>query len=125
MIPNKKRDNRASTSYKTTKINIENDLNETLRKNENNFFKGLSIELNKSHSQKNNIKFDKNYSNIHDISSTKKEDSSTGTISKFHKVQKHLTSKICHKINDSNYMLNILNIFKKGGKKFYIQNLIN
>ena len=51
MIPNKKRDNRASTSYKTTKINIENDLNETLRKNENNFFKGLSIELNKSHSQ--------------------------------------------------------------------------
>ena len=92
MSPNKKKEIRVSTSYRTTKINIEDELNETLKKNEINSYKRVSLELNNKNPQKNNFNYDKNFSNIHDISSTKEDDSSTGTISKFPKNQKHLIS---------------------------------
>ena len=92
MSPNKKKEIRVSTSYRTTKINIEDELNETLKKNEINSYKRVSLELNNKNPQKNNFNYDKNFSNIHDISSTKEDDSSTGTISKFPKNQKQLIS---------------------------------
>ena len=109
MSPNKKKDIKVSTSYRTTKINIENELNETLKKNEINSYKLVSIELNNNHTQKLNFNIDKNFSNFHDISSTKEEDSSTGTISKFPKIQKHLTSTSFNNIKDSNQIFNKLN----------------
>ena len=109
LSPSKKKDIRVSTSYRTTKRNIENELNETLKKNEINSYKLVSIELNNSHAQKLNFKMDKNLSNIHDISSTKEEDSSTGTISKFPKIQKYLTSTSFNNLKDSNQIFNKLN----------------
>ena len=109
MSPSKKKEIRVSTSYRTTKRNIGNELAETLRKNEINPFKRVSIELSNSHQEKNNFKFDKNFSNIQDISSTKEEDSSTGTISKFPKIQKHLTSSNSNSIKDSNQLFSLSN----------------
>jgi len=109
LSPSKKKDIRVSTSYRTTKRNIENELNETLKKNEINSYKLVSRELNNSHAQKLNFKMDKNLSNIHDISSTKEEDSSTGTISKFPKIQKYLTSTSFNNLKDSNQIFNKLN----------------
>ena len=102
MSPSKKKDVRVSTSYRTTKINIEDELNETLKKNEINSYKRVSIELNNKNPQKNNFNYDKNFSNIHDISSTKEDDSSTTTISKFPKIQKQLTTNNFFK--DSNQL---------------------
>ena len=107
MSPSKKKDIRISTSYRTTKRNIENELNETLKKNDINSYKRVSIDLNNSHPQNNN--YDKNFSNIHDISSTKEEDSSTGTISKFPKIQKHLASANFSNAKNVNQIFNKLN----------------
>ena len=108
MSPSKKKEVRVSTSYRTTKRNIEDELNETLKKNEKNSYKRVSIEFNNNHPQKISINIDKNCSNIQDIS-TKEEDSSTGTISKLPKIQKHLTSTSFNSIKDSNQLFNKLN----------------
>ena len=110
MSPNKKKDiMRVSNSYRTTKRNIGNELTEELRKSEINPYKLVSLDLNNSHPQKIDYKYDKNYSNLHDISSTKSEDSSNGTISKFPKIQKHLTSSNFYNAKDSNQFFNKLN----------------
>ena len=109
MSPNRKKEIRVSTSYRTTKRNIGNELAEAIRKNEINPYKRVSIEINNSHPEKNNFKFEKNFSNFQDISSTKEEDSSTGTISKFPKIQKHLTSSNFNTIKDSNQLFSISN----------------
>ena len=106
MSPNKKKDIRASTSYRTTKRNIEDELNETLKKNEINSYKRVSIELSNSHNQKNNFNINKNNYNNQDISSAKEEDTSAGTISKFPKIQKHLTSTSFINIKDPNHYFN-------------------
>ena len=108
MSPNKKKEVRVSTSYRTTKRNIEDELNETLKKNDKNSYKRVSIEFNNSHPQKISINIDKNFSNIQDIS-TKEEDSSSGTISKLPKIQKHLTSTSFNSIKDSNQFFNKFN----------------
>ena len=108
MSPSKKKEVRVSTSYRTTKRNIEDELNETLKKNEKNSYKRVSIEFNNNHPQKISVNIDKNCSNIQDIS-TKEEDSSSGTISKLPKIQKHLTSTSFNSIKDSNQLFNKLN----------------
>ena len=108
MSPNKKKEVRMSTSYRTTKRNIEDELNETLKKNENNPYKKVSIEFNNSHPQKMSFNTDKNFSNIQDIS-TKEEDSSSGNISKLPKIQKHLTSASFNNLKESNQFFNKLN----------------
>ena len=110
MSPNKKKDiMRVSNSYRTTKRNIGNELTEELRKSEINPYKLVSLDLNNSHPNKIDYKYDKNNSNLHDISSTKSEDSSNGTISKFPKIQKHLTSSNFYNMKDSNQFFNKLN----------------
>ena len=81
MSPSKKKELRVSTSYRTTKRNIGNELNEGFRNNDINSYKRVSIELNNSQQQNIDLKGDKTFSNTHDISSTKEEDSSNGTIS--------------------------------------------
>ena len=108
MSPNKKKEVRVSTSYRTTKRNIEDELNETLKKNDKNSYKRVSLEFNNTHQQKISINIDKNFSNIQDIS-TKEEDSSSGTISKLPKIQKHLTSTSFNSIKDSNQFFNKFN----------------
>ena len=42
MSPNKKKEVRVSTSYRTTKRNIEDELNETLKRNDKNSYKRVS-----------------------------------------------------------------------------------
>ena len=106
MSPSKKKDIRVSTSYRTTKRNIEEELNETLKKNEINSYKRVSIELSNSHNQKNNFNTNKNTYNNQDISSTKEEDTSAGTISKFPNIQKHLTSTCFFNLKDPNQYFN-------------------
>ena len=104
---------RASTSYRTTKIKIGNELSETLKKSELNPYKRVSIDLHNSNPDKISINNDKNFSNIHDISTTKEEDSSQGTISKLPNIQKHLTSKSFNRFRESNQYFNktgIINI---------------
>jgi len=90
MSPSMKKELRSSTSYRTTKINIGNEINEALKKNEMNPYKRVSLELHNSHQDKTS-NFDKNFSNIQDISTTKEDDSSQGTISKLPKIHKYLT----------------------------------
>ena len=94
MSPNIKKEIRVSTSYITTKINIENDLNETLKKSDINPFKKVDLESNKNtNPQKNSNNTDKAFINSQNIS-TKEEDSSSSTFTKLPKIQKHLTSAI-------------------------------
>ena len=90
MSPSMKKELRSSTSYRTTKINIGNEINDALKKNEMNSYKRVSLELHNSHQDKTS-NFDKNFSNIQDISTTKEDDSSQGTISKLPKIHKYLT----------------------------------
>ena len=106
MSPSKKKELRVSTSYRTTKRNIGNELSEGFRNNDINSYKRVSIELNNSQQQNIDLKGDKTFSNTHDISSTKEEDSSNGTISQFPKFQKHLTSINLNNIKDSNQFFN-------------------
>ena len=93
-LPNKKKESKSSTPFKTQKKFEEKKYNLPPDKSEPNS-KRVSIEIQNSHPQKksiSNIIMDKNISNIQDIS-TKEEDSSTATIvSKLPKIQKHLTS---------------------------------
>ena len=90
MSPSMKKELRSLTSYRTTKINIGNEINDALKKNEMNSYKRVSLELHNSHQDKTS-NFDKNFSNIQDISTTKEDDSSQGTISKLPKIHKYLT----------------------------------
>ena len=93
-LPNKKKESKSSTPFKTQKKFEEKKYNLPPDKSEPNN-KRVSIEIQNSHPQKksiSNIIMDKNISNIQDIS-TKEEDSSTATIvSKLPQIQKHLTS---------------------------------
>ena len=93
-LPNKKKESKSSTPFKTQKKFEEKKYNLLPDKSEPNN-KRVSIEIQNSHPQKksiSNIIMDKNISNIQDIS-TKEEDSSTATIvSKLPQIQKHLTS---------------------------------
>ena len=93
-LPNKKKESKSSTPFKTQKKFEEKKYNLPPDKSEPNS-KRVSIEIQNSHPQKksiSNIIMDKNISNIQDIS-TKEEDSSTATIvSKLPHIQKHLTS---------------------------------
>ena len=125
MSPSKKKEIRVSTSYRTTKRNIGNELNEALRKNEINSYKRVSIELNNSHPQKADYKNDKTFSNIQDISSTKEEDSSNCTITKFPKIQKHLTSINLNNTKDSNQFYNKLNNNYANNNNLSNSNILN
>ena len=102
MSPNIKKEIRASTSYITTKINIENELNDTIKKNEINSYKKEDLESNNNNNpQKNSITIDKAFINSQNIS-TKEEDSSSTTFTKLPKIQKHLTSAILSGIKNTN-----------------------
>ena len=125
MSPSKKKEIRVSTSYRTTKRNIGNELNEAIRKNEINSYKRVSIELNNSHPQKIDYKNDKTFSNIQDISSTKEEDSSNCTISKFPKIQKHLTSISLNNVKDSNQFYNKSNNNYANNNNLSNSNILN
>jgi hypothetical protein len=68
MSPNIKKEIRASTSYITTKINIENELNDTIKKNEINSYKKVDLESNNNNNpQKNSITIDKAFINSQNI----------------------------------------------------------
>ena len=93
-LPNKKKESKSSTPFKSQKKFEEKKYNLPSEKSEPNT-KRVLIEKKNSLPQKksiSNIIMDKNMSNIQDIS-TKEEDSSTATtVSKLPKIQKHLTS---------------------------------
>ena len=125
MSPSKKKEIRVSTSYRTTKRNIGNELNEAIRKNEINSYKRVSLEFNNSHTQKIDYKNDKTFSNIQDISSTKEEDSSNCTISKFPKIQKHLTSINLNNVKDSNQFYNKSNNNYANNNNLSNSNILN
>ena len=106
MTPTLKKEFRASTSFNPTKINLGNKLDESLKNNQKNHFKRVSVELH-SNPQKINPNNDKLFSNIQNIS-TKDEDSSSSTFSKLPKIPKHLTSA-----NLSGVKNNSINFFNK------------
>ena len=103
-FPNKKKESKSSTPFKSQKKFEENKMRLPSEKSEPNS-KRVLIEIQNSLPQKkslSNIIMDKNLSNIQDIS-TKEEDSSTATtISKLPKIQKHLTSTTLIKVKDTN-----------------------
>ena len=82
---------RASTSYSSTKININKEINENLNQNEIKTFKRTSIELQNNTPKIIKINNEKASSNTQNVS-TKEEDSSSSTFTKLPKIQKHITS---------------------------------
>lgn len=89
MSPSLKKELRSSTSYSSTKINL-NELNKTLKNTEMNPFKRVSIELH-NNIQRTSINIDKALTNTQNIS-TKDEDSSSSTLTKLPKIQKHINN---------------------------------
>ena len=81
---------RVSTSYSSTKINIANELNKTLKNIDMNPFKRVSIELH-NNLQRSSINKDKAFTNIQNIS-TKDEDSSSSTLTKLPKIHNNINS---------------------------------
>ena len=88
MSQNLKKELRVSTSYNSTKINIANELNKTLKNTDINPFKRVSIELH-NNIQRTSINIDKALANTQNIS-TKDEDSSSSTLTKLPKIQNHV-----------------------------------
>ena len=88
MSQNLKKELRVSTSYNSTKINIVNELNKTLKNTDINPFKRVSIELH-NNIQRASINIDKALANTQNIS-TKDEDSSSSTLTKLPKIQNHV-----------------------------------
>ena len=107
MSPNSKKEIRVSTSYSTTKVNIGNELNETLKKSEINPYKRAQLSSGKN-PETASINAEKAFSNTQNIS-TKDEDSSSSTFTKLPKIQKHLTSATLSGIKN----LNSNNLFIK------------
>ena len=103
-IPNKKKESKSSTPFKSQKNFEEKKYSIPSEKSEPNT-KRVLIEIQNSLPQKktiSNILMDKNISNIQDIS-TKEEDSSTATtVSKLPKIQKHLTSTSIYNFKENN-----------------------
>ena len=118
MSPNIKKEFRVSTSYITTKINLGNELNESIKKNEISSYKRVSSDIHTNNQQKE-INNEKMITNIQNIS-TKDEDTSSSTFTKLPKIQKHLTSASLSGIKklDSN------NYFNKDNNSFN-SNIIN
>ena len=90
----KKKGSRSSTPFEIQKKFDQKNFKEPSERSEPNT-KRVIIEIQNSHQQKksiNNILMDKNLSNIQDISTKEEDSSTTTTISKLPKIQKHLTS---------------------------------
>ena len=90
----KKKGSRSSTPFEIQKNFDQKNFKEPSERSEPNT-KRVIIEIQNSHQQKksiNNILMDKNLSNIQDISTKEEDSSTTTTISKLPKIQKHLTS---------------------------------
>ena len=90
----KKKVSRSSTPFEIQKKFDQKNFKEPSERSEPNT-KRVIIEIQNSHQQKksiNNILMDKNLSNIQDISTKEEDSSTTTTISKLPKIQKHLTS---------------------------------
>ena len=102
---NSKKEIRSSTSYREAKRKIDNESNEKVKKNELNLSKKNYLEHNNSQIQITRLNIDKNFSNIQD-SSTKEEDTSSTTISKFHRIHKHLNATNINELNDPNNHIN-------------------
>ena len=90
MSPSSKKEFRASTSYSTTKVNIGNELNETLKISEMSSYKGVQLGSGKN-PETASINTEKAFSNTQNVS-TKDEDSSSSIFTKLPKIQKHLAS---------------------------------
>ena len=105
MSPSLKKELRSSTSYSSTKINL-NELNKTLKNTEMNPFKRVSIELH-NNIQRTSINIDKALTNTQNIS-TKDEDSSSSTLTKLPKIQKHINNNTNGSQNliSNNFFLN-------------------
>ena len=90
----KKKGSRSSTPFEIQKKFDQKNFKEPSERSEPNT-KRVIIEIQNGHQQKksiNNILMDKNLSNIQDISTKEEDSSTTTTISKLPKIQKHLTS---------------------------------
>ena len=90
----KKKGSRSSTPFEIQKKFDQKNFKEPSERSEPNT-KRVIIEIQNSHQQKksiNNILMDKNLSNIQDISTKEEDSSTTTTVSKLPKIQKHLTS---------------------------------
>ena len=111
---------RVSTSYSSTKINIANDLDKTLKYFDMNPFKKVSIELH-NNLQRKSINFDKAISNTQNTS-TKDEDSSSSTLTKLPKIQNQinntLTGSKSKNLISNNFILNENNTSKNTNKDF-------
>ena len=95
-----KREFRISTSYSSTKMNIGNELNATLKNNDMNPYKHVQLGSGKN-PETTSINTEKGFSNTQNIS-TKEEDSSSSTFTKLPKIQKHLTSATLSGIKNLN-----------------------
>ena len=78
MSLNNKKELRTSTSYSSTKKNITNEFDQTLKNFDINSFKRVSIEIH-NNIQRTSINIDKAFTNTQNIS-TKDEDSSSSTL---------------------------------------------
>ena len=83
MSLNNKKELRTSTSYSSTKKNITNEFDQTLKNFDINSFKRVSIEIH-NNIQRTSINIDKAFTNTQNIS-TKDEDSSSSTLTKLPK----------------------------------------
>ena len=118
MSQNLKKELRVSTSYSSTKINIANELNKTLKNTDTNPFKRVSIELH-NNTQRTSINIDKALANTQNIS-TKDEDSSSSTLTKLPKIQNHInfnSLKGSQNIISNNFFLNENNSSKNFNQK--------
>ena len=90
----KKKGSRSSTPFKIQKKFDEKKFKEPSEKSEPNTQR-VTIEIQSNHPQKKsitNLLMDKNLSNMQDISTKEEDSSTTTTMSKLPKIQKHLTS---------------------------------
>ena len=107
MSPNKKEEFRVSTSFYSMKVNIGNELNEELQKNEMNSYKRPELGVNNNNkSGRNSFNTDKAFINTQNIS-IKEEDTSSSTFTKLPKIKKNLTSANSSGVK----MLNSNNLF--------------
>ena len=120
MSLNNKKELRTSTSYSSTKKNITNEFDQTLKNFDINSFKRVSIEIH-NNIQRTSINIDKAFTNTQNIS-TKDEDSSSSTLTKLPKIQNHINSSTLNgqqNLTTNNFFLNENNSTKNLGKKVF------